>query len=628
MCGIAALFAPTPCDLETPIQRMVHLARHRGPDGRGFVVGAGDAMVARDVPTSLPGSWALGHARLSILDLSEAGHQPMADETGRVWCTFNGEIYNFVELRRELDLHGHRFRTGTDTEVLIAAWRQWGPACVERFIGMFAFVLVDLSAGRCFAARDRLGIKPIYLARAGGLTAFVSEPKQLAALPGFEFQADREQVLDFLVDGVLGHDAWRSCFEGVEAVPAGHTLEWRLGESPRPEYARSYWDPETETVHRPWAESVERTRDLFENAVSLRMRADVPVGSCLSGGVDSSSIVGLAATGDAPFHSFTACFDDTRFDERPYVEAVRDHTGCVSHLVFPDPEALANELEALVYHQDEPFVSFSKYAQWCVMREAGRQGVTVLLDGQGGDEAFCGYRKFAFFFLKKKIQEGRLPEAFRHALGLLRNGDGRLFELSAGHRYLPSVLRQRFDPSVELLAAPARAERREAWRSRSERTASLHEHQLADFRYWSLPALLRYEDRNSMAHGIEARLPFLDHRLLEHLLSVPEEFFFSEGKTKPLLKAAVGPRLAPEVRNRKTKLGFDTPQDVWMRGDLGRLLEERTRTAGLVGSLLDRHSLDRAFAATRRGDVNAAVPRFLVRAASVALWERRFRLAA
>ncbi len=625
MCGIAALFAPNERELEVPIQEMVERARHRGPDGDGFVVGTTSGHVARDRPTGAPGSWALGHARLAIQDLSDAGHQPMANRAGSAWVTFNGEIYNFVELREELEIRGYEFRSGTDTEVLLAAWDHWGARCVERFIGMFAFVLVDVERGRCFAARDRLGIKPIYFTRLDdGLVAFVSEPKQLENLPGFRFEADREQILDFLVDGVIGHDTWSTCFQSVRALPAGHTIEWTLGARPKPEESRSYWNPSTVTEPQSWAEAVARTRELFESSIDLRMRADVPVGSCLSGGVDSSSIVGIASTDVAPFHAFTACFEDPRFDERPFVDAVREHTRCVSHRVSPEPEALLRELEDLVYHQDEPFVSFSKYAQWCVMKEAKRQGVTVLLDGQGGDEAFCGYRKFAFFHLQKHVREKRLGDALRHGLGLLRNGDGRLFELSAGHRYLPGFLRRRFDPSTEILSREVRRMRRETWRVRTDPAAGLHDHQLADFRHWSLPALLRYEDRNSMAHGIEARLPFLDHRLLEHLLTVPEAYFFDQGRTKPLLKAAVGERLAPKVRDRRTKLGFDTPQDEWLKGRLGEVLESRIRASGLLRTLLDDDAVERSFDRARSDGANGAVPRFLVRAASVALWEQRF----
>ena len=624
MCGILALFSDAPLpDLGEWTEQGLARVKHRGPDGHGAVFGC-EVQVSPQLPPG-GGNWSLGHHRLAILDTSEAGRQPMRDHDGRCWITYNGEVYNHVELRAELSA-AYPFSTHTDTEVILAAYRAWGEACLPRLAGMFAFVLVDLAQRSVLIARDRLGIKPLYIWEKNSLTAIVSEPKQLLALPAFKPVAQRQQVLDFVVDGVLGHEPELCCFDGVRPLPPGRSLTWKLGASPDPAQARSFWDPPLESAVMGWAEAVAKTRDIFETVVRQHLRSDVPVGSCLSGGVDSSSVVGVASRRcGLAMNTFSACSKDPRFDEQPYMDAVSRHCGTSPHKVFLEAEQAAAGLEELAYHQDEPFGSLSLFAQWSVMRAARQAGVPVLLDGQGGDETLCGYRKYAFFHLRQLLHERRLGKAAGHLLNLVCRGDARLFDFSQAQRYLPAWLRRRKPGLTELLRPGWRAQARRPWAEKSGALRRLREFQWADLRCWSLPVLLRYEDRNSMAFGVEARVPFVDHRFVEHGLTLPEDFFFRRGKTKRLLVEALGDALPLAVQDRRTKMGFETPQSEWLKGPLGELLEQRVRASQCLSEVLDTARLGDAFRAYRSG--TEPVPQAdLFRAASVALWLERFQV--
>jgi len=571
-------------------------------------------------------SWGLGHVRLAILDLSPAGLQPMASEDGRRWIVFNGEVYNHVELRQELEALGHRFDSTTDTEVILASYREWGDDCVTRFNGMFAFVLVDLDTARVFVARDRLGVKPLYLWRFPSGLAVVSEPKQLLEFPDFRPRINRLHAVDFLIDGVLDHEPDQCFFDGIEALSPGHTLSWPLDEPSRAVAARCYWEPQRGSRETSWRSAVEETGFLLRDAVRIRLRSDVPVGSCLSGGLDSSSIVGLVSRElGLRMNTFSSCFEDARFDERRYIHAVNRECKTVGHEVFPSVSALMEDLEKLAYHQDEPFTSSGIYAQWCVMEAARRNSVPVLLDGQGGDELLCGYRKYFFFHLRQLVAAGRYGAAAVHLMRMVLRGDKGLMNWQRGQRYLPAWLRKNRDAAAPLLMPEWRALARHAWSDAMTGVTSIHENQWADLRHWSLPSLLRYEDRNSMAHSIETRLPFLDYRLVEHCLSLRESFFFKEGRSKRLLVATVGDALPVEVRQRRTKMGFETPGEVWMRERLGEVLEKRVRTSERLACILDTTSAGDAFAAYRAGS-RAWTDLFLFRVASLAVWLDTFKV--
>ena len=606
----------------TPLRQMMELARHRGPDGEGAVVGDLEAVTSEDAR----GNWALGHVRLAILDLSKAGLQPMGSVDGRVWIAFNGEVYNYVELAAELTRLGHSFRTGTDTEVILAAYRQWGTACVKRFRGMFAWLLVDLDRATVWAARDRLGIKPLYFWNHDDLTVVVSELKQLYALPEFVPQLNRQLVCDYLCEGLLGHEIFQTFFEHVVPLGPGHSIQWPLGQPADLTQQHSYWEPARQTVSTTWDQAVARTEDVFCDAVKLRLRSDVAVGTCLSGGIDSSSIVGVAARDfDVHMKTFSVCHNDPRISEEHYIDEVVDYCGADSIKLRLNPEDALRDLDDFLYMQDEPVYSLSQYGEYAVMRLARQHDVVVLLNGQGGDESLCGYRKFVYFYLQQLLREHHYSRAFAHVLNTLRYGDRQLFQFWQGVRYIPGWMKRRYDPMAEILLPEWQALRRSAWRDRMSGLSNLHEHQWADLRHWSLPVLLRYQDRNSMAHGVEARVPMVDHEFVESALTMPEAFFFHQGMTKRLLVEGLENRLPHTLRTRRTKLGFDTPQAAWMRGDLGVELEHRVQCCDRLDTLIDRRAASQAFQRYRQGD--KTIPHFaLFRIACLAIWLERFQV--
>lgn len=612
MCGIATLVETTAPDwLAATVCRMTRAVRHRGPDGEGFLFyrPAGDtatAVVSDDAPAGAPGTrelpsgatLGLGHRRLSILDLSPAGHQPMSDAAGDCWLTFNGEIYNYVELRAELTRAGHAFRSGTDTEVILAAWRQWGEHCLPRFNGMFAFVLFDRRTRQVFAARDRFGEKPLYLWRTptGGL-ALASEIKQFTAHPRWTARLNGQRAYDFLNWGLSDHTA-ETLFADVRQLRGGEFLLAPLETLPTASPQRWY-DLRPAGFEGDFAAAATRFRELLDDSVRLRLRADVPVGSCLSGGLDSSSLVGTmrAQLGDRAAqlqNTFSAYSDVARFDERRFIEQVATAAAAGRHAVTPQPEKLLAELPRLAWHQDEPFGSTSIYAQWCVFQLARENGVLVMLDGQGADEALGGYHGYFGPHLAGLLRRGRWPTFWREAAAL-RALPGQSASLQAqfiASELLPAGvsnflrrLRGRTTATPEFLdlsrlgAAPTPAPSRVIDRRTPIR--SLGHAQLTAL---NLPMLLHYEDRDAMAHGVEARLPFLDHRLVEFCLGLPEEFKLADGWTKRVLREGMRGRLPETVRTRRDKLGFATAEEVWLRGPLRpaftRLVDDAVDAAG------------------------------------------------
>ncbi|HWE61189.1 MAG TPA: asparagine synthase (glutamine-hydrolyzing) [Chloroflexota bacterium] len=591
MCGISGLVAlgAEPVD-RIHLERFNGILAHRGPQDSGIYC------------TPQAG---LAHRRLAIIDLSPAGHGPMSNEDGTVWITYNGEIYNYRDLLPELEARGHRFRSVCDTEVVLHAYEEWGDQCVERFNGMFAFALWDVRRARLLCARDRAGVKPFYYMVGNGFFAFASEIKALLALPWAQRRVSAAVAFDFLVPGYVDHTD-RTFFRDIVALPPAHTLAVEAGTVA----SRRYWslpmpDPDTLTMQPSLAQQRRYTEDflaLLLDSVRLRLRSDVAVGSCLSGGLDSSTIVCLAnsllfpgtglgdgAAADEAWHrrgeqqrTFSACFAEPGLDERPFIEAVVAQTGVAPFSTFPSGETLFADLPAIVYHQDEPFLSSSIVAQWHVMRLAREHGVTVLLDGQGADELLCGYAGYIGPFLADLLRAGRLA-AFARESHLFQRYYGRRFgssarllarTLRAQHSWLRPQVRSRFDPAraVPPWLAPELAFDESgtprAWpRSyTSEQPGYLPSVTHWLFAHGSLPSLLRYEDRNSMAFSLEARVPFLDYRLVEYVFGAPNAVRLGGGLTKQVLRRAARGVIPEVVRARRDKLGFTTPEATWLRG--------------------------------------------------------------
>lgn len=591
MCGIAGIvqFENRALNGEL-LEAMTRSLAHRGPDGEGYVL---LARGGKEKPISVRGRLSdslrvaprgytvgFGHRRLAVLDPSPLGDQPMSSEDGLVWITYNGEVYNYLELRKDLQQRGHRFRSMTDTEVVLKAYQEWGIDCLQQMNGMFAFALWDAELGRLFCARDRMGMKPFYYQFAGDGMVFGSEIKALLADSSFKPSPNSRMVHDFLVRGIQDHTD-ETFFEGIRQLRPGHFLLVERGHRE----VRRWWNLGGTEHQADLSDhaAIDSFRSLFEDAVRLHLRSDVSVGSCLSGGLDSSSIVctihrtrGAEST---RFQTFSSCFDDPSCDERPYLRAIVAHTGLENIAVFPDGRSLFEEMPRILWFQEEPFGSTSYLAQWAVMRAASEKGVTVLLDGQGADELLCGYPGYWGSYLadlaktldvRNFVREGRAyhrtqqrihPTVFSNgARGLLPDG-----LVSRARRYLkghdswlnPDFAKHYATPTLYEKIFPT----------------SLENHLAAYLQTHSLPALLHHEDRNSMAFSVEARLPFLDARLVEFLFRLPARLKLRNGLGKFILRRAMDGILPDIVRLRTDKMGFVTPQDQWLRETLRPDLE-------------------------------------------------------
>jgi asparagine synthase (glutamine-hydrolysing) len=591
MCGIFAVVrsgsraaAPT-----APVVSATRIIRHRGRDDEGYLLWdagelratvfagsetAEETRAALRLPMLPPsGDWrvALGHRRLSIVDLSPAGHQPMLHRETGLSVVYNGEIYNHVELRDELVSLGHRFESHCDTEVLLAAWAEWGPDALHRFNGMFSFVVLDpRNGGTVHAVRDRFGIKPLYWCRVGNWLAFASEQKQLRTLPGFLSRINERTVRDYLVAGQLDYSS-HTFDQQIAQILGGERAVVDLREPSEVPVIIRWYDLEPRRFTGTLKQGAKEVRDLLTDSVALRLRADVPVGSCLSGGLDSSAIVTLASralegTEHAGQATVTARFEDPKFDEWGFASQVIAATGAQSLEVWPTVERLQSELDAQLWFMDEPFGSTSQFSQWCVFGAAAEAGLTVMLDGQGSDEQLAGYSGNDAALYAGLLRRGRLLDladevrSFRHRHGVaplaqmvfaVRN------VLPFTDRFLPGHVRQApaapdwlaRDPGTHTWITPPR-----------DLNDSLRRQTLST----SLPVLLRYEDRNSMARSIEARVPFLDYRLVELLAGMPDTYKLRRGVTKLVFRESMRGVLPETVRDRRDKMGFVTPEEVWL----------------------------------------------------------------
>lgn len=602
MCGLSALFDRNGRDLAAGIRAMTDAVRHRGPDDEGYVLfanGRPRIFGGRDTPqdvfaSRLPylprerideasGGWqaALGHRRLSIVDLSPAGHQPMCSTDGDLWIVYNGEVYNHIELRAELERDGVRLATRSDTEVILAAYRRWGEKCLERFNGMFTFVLLDWRRRHLFAARDRFGIKPLYYwVSPAGTVAFASEIKQFSVLPGWRPLLNGQRAYDFIHWGIFDHSG-ETLFQGVRQLRGGEFISApleALARGPLPQQWYRLAPKELPSGRN----SAEAFSEVFEDSVRLRLRADVPVGSCLSGGLDSSAIVCVAnrqlraAGAETVQRTFSARSSDPRYDEGRYIDAVVRSTAVANFQVEPPIGRLFEILPTLTWHQDEPFGSTSIYAQWHVFRLAAENGVKVMLDGQGADEQLAGYGSFFAARFASLARATRLMALLGEMYAVRRRHGMPLRQLAqhSASLLLPELLRQ---PLRRLARRPATvggdwldtermgAVRVDPFVASAGKPANVRDMSLSQLLYTSLPMLLHWEDRDSMAHSIEARVPFLDYRLVELTLGLPEEEKLSGGVTKRVLREAMKGVLPEEVCTRMDKIGFATSEEKWLR---------------------------------------------------------------
>ncbi len=614
MCGIAGII-----DLKgnlvsnKEVEKMIKIINYRGPDDDGYYI---------------ENNIGFGHCRLSIIDLTYAGHQPMKSCDNSLLIVYNGEIYNFVELRKELETLGYKFKSNTDTEVILYSYKEWGENCVNKFNGDWAFAILDKNKKELFCSRDRFGVKPFYYFFDGKVFAFASEIKSLLEL-GISREVNPNLIYDFLIFGLLEHTN-ETFFKNVKKLPQSSWLKLnQKGEI----VIKKFWDFE---VSNELNSNNERSTiyeqdflELFTNSVKIRLRSDVPIGSCLSGGLDSSAIVcvinDLLKKENVPnigerLKTFSACYEEKKVDERSYIEEVITKTKAEKNYIFPDPEEFLKEIEDIVWHQEEPFGGTSMFAQWKVLKKA-REKVKVLLDGQGGDENLCGYRKFYFFYLKGLYERKKYSLFFKEFLQFFSSIDIlKTLNLKSGFRYI-NYGNKLF--KIEDLINHSFLEKFKERKINFSYQKNLGNRIKEDITKWSLPVLLRFEDKNSAASSIETRLPFLDYRLVEKIGTLPLDTKLNNGWTKFILRNSLKGILPEKIRLRKSKLGFSTPQDSWMRYNLYENIKSTFKNSTFLQDYVNKEQLLKSLDLFSRGQT-IITGEILFRFYSMELWGRKF----
>ncbi len=582
MCGIAGFINYTRSkfdarEVATTLQKKLD---HRGPDDKGvLILNQDQGIVCAKEAHQLPGGdIGLVHTRLSILDLSEHGWQPMISNDRQYAVTYNGEIYNFIELRKELIDLGYTFTSHTDTEVLLVAYQQWGKLLLAKLKGMFAFAILDLKEGKLFCARDHFGIKPFYYTLNDSLFAFASETKALLDIPGVSSKANLQVTYDYLCQG-RQEPTDATFFRDIKALPPGHYIEINFA-SPGSFRRMCYW---TARINRKplisYQEATETLQELFKYSVGIHMRSDVPIAANLSGGIDSSSIVMMMREiGGTELDLTTISYiaDQESISEEKWIDIVNNASKANPHKIKPSATELTNELDELIKVQDEPVGSSSAFAQYRVFKAIKQAGIKVVLDGQGADELLAGYRSYIVARLASLIRQRKVFSATRFLFNAMRlpgmanvkylytasKGLSRLSqfifdnkgaEVSSG----PSWLNWEFFAKENIVATPA-------WHSSSKEL--MLDQLLYTFKEASLPHLLRVADRNSMAHSVESRLPFLIPEIAEFIFSLPEEYILnSKAITKSVFRDSMAGHVPSTILKRKDKIGFTTPEQQWLR---------------------------------------------------------------
>jgi asparagine synthase (glutamine-hydrolysing) len=578
MCGICGIVSvKTETDVRT-VWEMVELGVHRGPDGSkvSFATEHGFENLSTSNGNPITSWCSLGHSRLTILDLTSASDQPFISADKRYSLVYNGEIYNYLELKNELESLGVEFSTEGDTEVLFQSLILWGHEAIHRLRGMFAFVFIDSQEKSVLLARDRYGIKPLHYFVDSGVLYFASEIKQFTKLECWNPIVNEEVALQFLLYGVTDHRA-ETFFKHVHRLLPGHYIEF--GDSSKGKVEQVQW-AKKKANHRgkTYSDAVDAYRNDFEDSIRVHLRSDVPVGSCLSGGLDSSAIVGVASS-ILPIQSvqtFTATSEQESIDESKYVNAVVQLNNCQAHFVRPTAERLFEDLEKLVWHQDEPFGGTSIFAQWCVFSSIKSAGVKVVLDGQGADEQLAGYNSFLLTYLTSLIRRGKFFSLYRNYRQI--SAAGRVNFSAIAKFFIYQTFSFAFVSKIAKTLGIAsqngfnwinpgiieRNQIKDPFRQNGKVPRTISDLSSQMTRTSNLPMLLRFEDRNSMAHGVESRVPFVDYKLFDLVEDFPDEFFIDGTYTKKILRDSLSDYLPDEVRTRTDKIGFQTAEEIWL----------------------------------------------------------------
>lgn len=582
MCGLVGILS-TQCseELQLSMNNMLELINHRGPDGRGI------ETYRIDENKNL----AFGHQRLAIIDTTDAGLMPMSSVDNNFSIIFNGEIFNYLELKDELTLLGYSFSTSTDTEVLLNSYIEWGSDCLNKLNGMFAFAIFNKLNNKLFIARDRFGVKPLYYFLQQDCLIFGSEIKSLLAHPKVKSHPNEEALGNFLSSGLINHDS-ETLFQDIFSLNPGHFIELN---GPKISINKWYESP-------PFLNSIndpEKFKTLFFDAVKIRLRSDVEVGACLSGGTDSSAIVGAVSNAltsshiseKGSFKTFSAVFSDPALSETEYVNAVTKYTNTKNYSFSPNNELFWKSINNLIWHNDEPIQSPSQFIQWTVFEQAKEHGVKVTLDGQGVDELAAGYPGHFAVFLSELIRRRKITSFIKNFKEIInKSGEGREYlDLLSRTIYLliPNWTIKflalfpffRFFIKGNSLMRFVKKPYKSEWLNLSlqqhlrqkSASVSLNKRMRYDFFEVSLPALLRYEDRCSMAFSIEARTPFLDYRLVEEILSQASTEIIVNGLSKANIRDGVKNFIPKKVLRRTDKKGFPSPSESWLKNSSSKI---------------------------------------------------------
>lgn len=590
MCGISGFLAHGESSgLIDKLIQMNNLVSHRGPDGEGFFIDSfsdkflylGDDSNKKLKQLDVKSGVFLGHRRLSIIDLSDDGLQPF--QRNNNYLIFNGEIYNYLEIKDELIAKGYTFKTKTDTEVILTAYEEWGQECVSRFNGMWAFAVYDSLKNLLFLSRDRFGIKPLYYYQDSKNFIFSSEIKQILSF-GIPRIVNNKTLDNFLLFE-LTDTTNETFFKGVYSLRPSHSMVVKILDSRFEILEKMFYSPLEESYYRNEEETIELVKETFLDSVKLRLRSDVEVGSCLSGGLDSSSIVAIASelhhkeSPSKKFKTFTTTHNDPSVDETRFSKVVNQHTNTQGHFAKLDDSDFLDAIKKVVYHQEEPFSSFSIYSSWKVMELASKEKISVLLDGQGGDELFLGYEIYYTNYINYLIRRAKFFKLIKLFTTVKQRSKLNSFQLFKYWVYfsfpnlrgmvkkikIKSLMNSEYKISI---SSPINDF------TRSENFKDLFHNNF----YSRIQHLLKYEDRNSMAFSIETRLPFMDYRLFEIMMNTNPELIFDDGWLKSILRKVGKDRLPNEILYRRVKYGFHAPEKEllhkFMRNELEILLSQ------------------------------------------------------
>jgi asparagine synthase (glutamine-hydrolysing) len=562
MCGFAGILSPNPALTEQArMKKATAVLAHRGPEREAFY-------------RNKAGTVTLGHRRLCILDLSDAASQPMT-YGGRYHLVYNGELYNYLELKKSLQATGCRFQSGSDSEVLLAAYATWGPNCLQQFDGAFAFAVWDEKEQTLFAARDRFGEKPFYFFQDEDSFVFASEMKALWQMEVAK-EVNRSMLYNFLTIGYTTNptDAFETFYNNIYKLPAAHSLTYQLLTNQL--HTNRYWQTYVEVNNSiPEADAIEKFSELFRNSIRKKLRSDVPIGTSLSGGLDSSTIVAFCAEETAAQYThncFTASFAGFAKDETAQAALVAQTFNLHHYTTTIKDENVVDLMQSVAIHQEEPFASASVLAQYKVFEAAKREGVTVMLDGQGADEVLAGYHKYYKWYWQELYRQKKLGKSGElkaaQALGIKENFDinNKLAALlpEFGSSILQSRKAKKAFQHPDLDRDFAFANKQNLYYA-TPATFDLNGALFYNTFVNGLEELLRFADRNSMAHSVEVRLPFLQHELVEFLFTLPPHYKIHQGWTKWLLRKTVENKLPKEIVWRKEKVGYEPPQKRWMQ---------------------------------------------------------------